>query len=148
MYKRILLPVDGSPCSDVALDHGLNLAKTLSAKITLLHSVENPIHVYAVPETLIYNQELYEALKKSGHEVLANAKAKADALGVQTETKFIEDTAPLEAILGSLETCDLVVMGTHGRRGFDRWMFGSVAEGVLRHANKPCLMIRHPDDKK
>ena len=146
MYKNILLPVDGSPCSDAALDHGLKLAKTLSANITLLHSVENPLHVYVVPETLAYNQELYEALKKSGQEVLAKAKAKAEALGVQAETKLLENTAPLEAILGNLEACDLVVMGTHGRRGFDRWMFGSVAEGVLRHANKPCLMIRHPKE--
>jgi nucleotide-binding universal stress UspA family protein len=41
-----------------------------------------------------------------------------------------------------------VVMGTHGRRGFDRWMLGSVAEGVLRHTDKPCLLIRHPDQSK
>lgn len=148
MYKSILLPVDGSPCSDVALEHGLRLAKTLGAKITLLHTVENPLGVYAVPETLAYNQELYETLKKSGQDILAKAKAKADALGVQSETKFLENTTPLEAILGGLQSCDLVVMGTHGRRGFDRWMFGSVAEGVLRHADKPCLMIRHQDHQK
>jgi nucleotide-binding universal stress UspA family protein len=148
MYKSILLPVDGSPCSEVALEHGLNLAKTLGAKLMLIYSVENPLRAYVVPETLAYNQELYETLKKSGHDILAKAKAKAEALGVQAETNLIEDAAPLEAILGNLETNDMVVMGTHGRRGFDRWMFGSVAEGVLRNADKPCLMIRHQDDQK
>lgn len=147
MYKSILIPVDGSAGSNVALEHGLNLAKMLGAKVTLLHAVENPLRVYVVPETLAYNQELYDTLKKGGQDILAKAKAKADALGLQVETKFLEDSAPLEAILGNLQNCDLVVMGTHGRRGFDRWMFGSVAEGVLRHADKPCLMIRHGDEK-
>jgi nucleotide-binding universal stress UspA family protein len=144
MYKSILLPVDGSSCSDAALEHGLNLAKTLGAKVVLLHSVENPLTVYAVPETVAYNQELYDTMKKAGREVLDKAKAKADAIGVIAESKFIENAAPLEAILASLPDCDLIVMGTHGRRGFYRWMFGSVAEGVLRQSDKPCLMIRQP----
>lgn len=147
MYKRILLPVDGSECSKVALEHGLQLAKTLGSEVVLLHAVENPLSVYAVPETLAYNKELFDTLKETGRKTLEAAQMLADEKGVKAETKFLESIAPIEAILGTLESCDVVVMGTHGRRGFDRWMFGSVAEGVLRHANKPCLMIRHPDKK-
>jgi nucleotide-binding universal stress UspA family protein len=147
MYQRILLPIDGSACSKVALEHGLQLAKTLGSEVVLLHAVENPLSVYAVPETLAYNKELFDTLKETGRKTLEAAKTLADEKGVKAETKFLESVAPIEAILGALESCDAVVMGTHGRRGFDRWMFGSVAEGVLRHADKPCLMIRHPDKK-
>jgi nucleotide-binding universal stress UspA family protein len=145
MYKRILLPVDGSACSQVALEHGLGLAKTLGSHVVLLHAVENPLSVYAVPETLAYTKELFDTLKESGRKTLGEAKALADTQGVEAETKLLENTKPLEAILANSKDCDLVVMGTHGRRGFDRWMFGSVAEGVLRHTDKPCLMIRQPD---
>jgi nucleotide-binding universal stress UspA family protein len=147
MYQRMLLPVDGSQCSQVALEHGLQLAKTLGSEVVLLHAVENPLSLYAVPETLAYNKELFDTLKTTGHKTLAEAKALADAQGVVAQTKFLESVAPLEAILTNLKVCDLVVMGAHGRRGFDRWMLGSVAEGVLRHTDKPCLLIRHPDEK-
>jgi nucleotide-binding universal stress UspA family protein len=148
MYKRILLPVDGSECSKVALEHGLQLAKTLGAEVILLHALENPLTLYAVPETLAYNQELFDTLKEAGRKTLESAKTLADKRGVKVEAKLLENTKPLEAILENLKHCDLVVMGTHGRRGFDRWMFGSVAEGVLRHTDKPCLMIRQPDEKR
>jgi nucleotide-binding universal stress UspA family protein len=148
MYKRILLPVDGSSCSKVALEHGLQLAKTLGSRVILLHAVENPLTVYAVPETIAYNKELYDTLKETGHKTLEAARTLAESQGVEAEIKLLENTSPIEAILGTLNDCDVVVMGTHGRRGFDRWMFGSVAEGVLRHANKPCLMIRQSDEKR
>jgi nucleotide-binding universal stress UspA family protein len=147
MYQRMLLPVDGSACSKVALEHGLQLAKTLGSEVVLLHAVENPLTLYAVPETLAYNKELFDTLKETGHKTLNEAKALADAQGVMVQTKFLENIKPLEAILVNLKVCDLVVMGTHGRRGFDRWMLGSVAEGVLRHTDKPCLLIRHPGEK-
>jgi nucleotide-binding universal stress UspA family protein len=148
MYQRILLPVDGSACSQAALAHGLRLAKTLGSQVILLHAVENPLTLYAVPETIAYNKELYDTLKETGHQTLETARTLAESHGVEAEIKLLENSRVLEAILGALDGCDLVVMGTHGRRGFDRWMFGSVAEGVLRHATKPCLMIRHPDEKK
>lgn len=148
MYKHILLPIDGSDCSKLALEHGLQLAKTLGSEVVLLHTVENPLNVYAIPETVGYNQELFDTLKESGRKILEAAKTLADEKGVKAETKFLENIAPSESILESLKTCDLVVMGTHGRRGFNRLMFGSVAEGVLRLADKPCLMIRHSDNKK
>jgi nucleotide-binding universal stress UspA family protein len=148
MYKRILLPIDGSECSKVALGHGLQLAKTLGAEVVLLHTVENPLTFYAVPEALAYNQELFDTLKETGKKTLEAAKILADQQGVKAETKLLENSKPLEAIIETLKTCDLVVMGTHGRRGVERWMLGSVAEGVLRHTNKPCLMIRHPAETK
>jgi nucleotide-binding universal stress UspA family protein len=147
MYRRMLLPVDGSECSKVALEHGFQLAKTLGSEVILLHAVENPLSVYAMPETAAYSKELFDTLKENGRKTLESAKTLADQQGIKAETKLLENTKPLEAILDTLKNCDLVVMGTHGRRGFDRWMFGSVAEGVLRHADKPCLMIRHPDKK-
>jgi nucleotide-binding universal stress UspA family protein len=147
MYKRILLPIDESSGSKAALEHGLQLAKTLGSRVILLHAVENPLSLYAVPETIAYNKELYDTLKETGRKTLNAARTLAESQGVEAEVKLLENTAPLEAILGTSQDCDLIVMGTHGRRGFDRWMFGSVAEGVLRHTDKPCLMIRQADEK-
>jgi nucleotide-binding universal stress UspA family protein len=147
MYKRILLPIDESSGSKAALEHGLQLAKTLGSRVILLHAVENPLTLYAVPETIAYNKELYDTLKETGHKTLEAARTLAESQGIEAEIKLLENTAPLEAILGTSQDCDLIVMGTHGRRGFDRWMFGSVAEGVLRHTDKPCLMIRQADEK-
>jgi nucleotide-binding universal stress UspA family protein len=60
----------------------------------------------------------------------------------------VDDRSPVQAILDAEREHDLVVMGTHGRRGFNRWMFGSVSEGALRRATKPFLVIRSPDSEE
>lgn len=145
MYKTMLLPTDGSSCSQLAVEHALQLAKTLESRVIFLNVVENPLAIYAMPETLSYNQELYGTLKQQGQDVLHKAKTLADTYGVASEIKLIEQQNPIDAILEQAEACDLIVMGTHGRRGFDRWVLGSVTEAVLRRTNKPCLIIHHND---
>jgi len=147
MYQRILMPTDGSGCARNAMRKGLELAKQLGAEVTFIHVLENPLVAgYAAPEALPYSAQLYQDLKQAGREILDEALAEAEDVGVKAEAELIENRRPADAIHDAEENHDLVVMGTHGRRGVDRWMFGSVAEAALRRAAKPFLVIRQDDE--
>ena len=147
MYRSILIPTDGSGTSEKAIEQGLGLAELSGGSVTFLHVLENPLTAgYATPESMPYAAQLYEDLRTSGRNILEEAVAKARAAGVNATSKLVEDADPVRAITEASESHDLIVMGTHGRRGFNRWMFGSVAEGALRQANKPFLLIRSADD--
>ncbi len=147
MYQRILMPTDGSGCARNAMRKGLELAKQLGAEVTFIHVLENPLVAgYAAPEALPYSAQLYQDLKQAGREILDEALAEAEEVGVKAEAELIENRRPADAIHDAEENHDLVVMGTHGRRGVDRWMFGSVAEAALRRAAKPFLVIRQDDE--
>lgn len=149
MYERILIPTDGSGTARKAARHGLQLARRLGARVTFLHVLENPlVSGYAAPEALPYSAQLYEDLKAAAQDVLAEALAEARELGVEAETRLVENQRPTDAVHESEEHHDLVVMGTHGRRGMDRWMFGSVAEGALRRSRCPFLLIRAGDEEE
>lgn len=145
MYQRILIPTDGSETAKYALEHGLSLAQQFGATVTLLHIVENPLTAgYTAPQTLPYAAELYQDLLDAGKHILDSAHQRAEELGVQAEVVLLENNDPVSAITKAEKDHDLVVMGTHGRSGFNRWMFGSVAEGALRRSEKPFLVLRQP----
>lgn len=149
MIRRILIPTDGSGCSEGAIRQGLELAQALDAEVTFLFVIEDPAAtMYAAPELVGYHQELIDSLRSAGSEALARAKKMADKSGVASETVLVEHERPVSAIHAAEAEHDLVVMGTHGRRGFDRFVFGSVAEGALRRSEVPYLMVRGttPDD--
>lgn len=149
MYKRILIPTDGSKCSELAIVEGLNLAKALSANVTFLYAVEDPIRtVYMAPQVASYHPEIYEAAKQAGHESLEAALKLATEAAVEARTVLAERKSPDEAILEEEKNADLVVIGTHGRRGFNRFMFGSVAEAVIRRTSTPCLIVRSEKNKE
>ena len=149
MYDRILMPTDGSGCARNATRKGLELARRLGASVTFLHVLENPLVAgYAAPEALPYSAQLYQDLKKAAGEILDEALALAEQAGVEAHAKMIENRRPADAIHDAEADHDLVVMGTHGRRGVDRWMFGSVAEGALRRSRKPFLVIRADDETR
>lgn len=143
MYQTILMPTDGSACSNHAISEGLELAKALGAQVTFLFALEDPLSAaYAVPDAVPYRPQIYEDMKKEATRILEEAEALASTQGVSAKTIMAERTNPIKAIVTAEKDHDLIIMGTHGRRGFNRWMFGSVAEGVLRRAGKPCLLIR------
>lgn len=146
MYDRILMPTDGSGCARNAMREGLELARQLDASVTFLHVLENPLVAgYAAPEALPYSAQLYKDLKAAANELLEEAVAMAEKQGVKAQAKLVENRRPPDAIHEAEKDHDLVIMGTHGRRGVDRWMFGSVAEGALRRAVKPFMVIRSDD---
>jgi nucleotide-binding universal stress UspA family protein len=142
MYKHILVPTDGSKCSEEAVHRGLALAKQLGAEVTFLYAVEDP--AYDLPRAASYRQPFHDYLKQEAEISLRRAKTWADEAGVKATTKLVDHQQPVQAIHEAEKDVDLIVMGTHGRRGFNRFAFGSVAEGVLRRSAKPCLVIHTP----
>ena len=128
MYKRVLVPVDGSTISDRALDEAINLTKG--------HPVEMKIVFIGRDE-------------ENSREILEVAMAKAASAGLQSESGLLakfEVEGIADVILQEAKdwAADLIVMGTHGRRGMAHMFLGSVAEGVIRASPVPVLAVRGP----
>lgn len=143
MYKKILLPTDGSDGSELAISKGLELAKLLDAEVTFLHVLENPLAAnYITGASMAYSAQLLDDLKEAAESILEASVLQAAEAGVTARKVLVEDADPVQAIHEAEEDHDLVIMATHGRRGFNRWMFGSVAEGALRRSTVPYMLVR------
>ncbi|MCI0713681.1 MAG: universal stress protein [Chloroflexi bacterium] len=147
MFKKIVVPLDGSTLAEQALPAALELAKAFDGQIFLLHVVTN----YLVPPYGI-DYQLGETFRdvaiREAHEYLENMRGKLEATFSGTiHVKVIEGLVA-ENILdyARFQNADVIVMGTHGRSGVGRWVFGSVAERVLRASICPVLLIRAHED--
>jgi nucleotide-binding universal stress UspA family protein len=141
MYKRLLMPTDGSACSLAAIREGLEVAKILGAEVTFLYVLENPTSLWMAPESGAYLQELIQDLRKVGQSALEEAEKLAKEAGVASSGKLREGNVTA-TILDEAKHYDLLVMGTHGRTGLDKLLLGSVTEGVLHRTDKPVLVVR------
>jgi nucleotide-binding universal stress UspA family protein len=141
LFQHILIPIDARPFSQHAATLGLELAKQFAARVTMLHVLE--VHpMFALQTEFAASGVLVERAKK----LLEPWVALAEQHGVQLETKLLEDESGNVAA-GITKTaeelkCDLILMGTLGREGFDRLLVGSVAERVVRTANQPVMLLR------
>lgn len=148
MVKRILVPIDGSSVAERGLAHALELAVELKAMphLVLLHVLEPPLPVTEAGLGGGWS-ELSRALRDQGEALLARAKGLCEAAGVGAETDLREAAGRVADVVVERvrqRDCDLVVMGTHGRRGANRWVMGSDAEIVARHSPVPVLLVREP----
>ena len=145
MFRTILVAVDGSVVSNFGLDQAILLASEQHATLCILHVVEEYVLVQSV-DAPVYVEGLWEALRETGKKTLSAAVAKAERRGVTTRSILAESVArPVaEVILEQAKKChaDLIVLGTHGRRGMSRLVMGSDAEGVIREATVPVLLVR------
>jgi nucleotide-binding universal stress UspA family protein len=146
MYKHILIPTDASEVAQKGVDHGLSLAKSVGAKVTIV-TVTERFPLYAGPDWIPGPAEI-EAWDTRQTEwatkALAEVKAAADRLGVASETVHVSDAQPAEAILATATKgpCDLIVMASHGRRGIRRLLLGSQTSEVLVGSPVPVLVVR------
>lgn len=145
MYQRILVPIDGSPTAEAGLRHAVGLAAALKAKIVLLHVMDD--FALLVEMSAVANFDaMRDGLRRFGREALARAETVAADAGVTSEAIFREQPqARISAVINeeALKAgCDLIVMGTHGRRGFSRLTMGSNAEAVMRTSVVPVLLVR------
>lgn len=146
MYQHILVAVDGSSTSDRALQEAFKLAKETKSGLRILTVVE-PVLLTGEAQYIDYN-EVHKAVVGYGRDVLKKAADAARKAGVEAESRLIESKGFGERVADVIahETdawpADLIVIGTHGRRGFNHLLMGSVAEGVVRIATKPVLLIR------
>jgi len=144
MYQRILVPVDGSETSDKALQEALKLVAGQPAQLLLLHVVEDMQFLDA--EGYVNYAELRELTLNMGKRMLDKAAEIATQAGITADSKLVEAAGKRIANVITAEAkdwpADLVVIGTHGRSGFSHLLFGSVAEGVVRGAPVPVLLVR------
>ena len=145
MFKHLLLPTDGSPLSGDALERGLALARSLGAQATILTVVE-PFYMFtASDDHLGETREQYEKFaREAARGILQTAKDRAAELGVQAQVKLVGSDHPDQAIIDAVEEsgCDLVAMASHGRRGVNALLLGSVTQEVLTRSTVPVLVFR------
>jgi nucleotide-binding universal stress UspA family protein len=146
MYARILVPVDGSDASARGLDEAIDLARHLQARMQLVHIVEP--YVMVTPETMpITVQQIAEIRRSAGIKLLQESESKARNAGVEVEVELIESPGGSagEHIVNKAKEMDanLIVCGTHGRRGMRRMLMGSDAEYVVRRSAIPVLLVRN-----
>jgi nucleotide-binding universal stress UspA family protein len=154
VFKRILVPIDGSPTSDRGLDQALKLARGQKAALCLLHIVDEHVIIQQadVAATGTITENFLESLRDGGRKVLARAQARALKQRVRSKPVLVENIvhAVSDVIVDNARKwrADLIVMGTHGRRGITRMVMGSDAEGVVRNTPVPVLLVRAAGRKK
>jgi len=150
MYRRILVPIDGSDTAQRGLQEALGLAKAFDSSLVLLHVVEYyPVMMEMATATTW--EQVTSDLRTHGQQVLERAHDAAKAAGIASEI-HLEDAAAsrvCDVIVDQAREhhCDLIVMGTHGRRGLEHALVGSDAERVIRLAPVAVLLVREPEKK-
>ncbi len=149
MYRHILVPVDGSDTSNLALREAITLAKENQSELRVVTVVDTTSSVRDWWELTSADMERYhDAMRRYGRDILAKAEEAARDGGIKAATKMIEIRKPNQRIASLIVEeakswpADLIVIGTHGRRGLDHLLIGSVAEGVIRLSFAPVLLIR------
>lgn len=143
--KHILVPVDFSEYSDKAVEYALFLAETQGARVTLMHAIV--LHQHDINEEA-HLQE-YEAIVKKkeqeSYRQLRQQNKHAETRGITIESRIVRGVSAADCILEFVQkqTFDLLVIGSHGRTGFKKWIYGSVAEKVLRLSPVPVLTTHH-----
>lgn len=146
MYKKILVPVDGSPASTLGLNEAIKLARDQGAKLRLFHLVDEYVAVSSSDGVVLTTGDLFEALRQSGRKIIERAEAMARRNGLTPESVMLESfggrAADFIVQQANKWGADLIVLGTHGRRGVKRLVMGSDAEQVVRTARVPVLLVR------
>ena len=146
MYQKILVPVDGSETSMAGLTEAIKLARSGAGRIRLVHVVNEFVLDYAYGAGL-YGTNLIESLREGGQKILRETEAHVGEQGVPVDSVLLEAIGGPAADLIVAQArewhAELIVMGTHGRRGLRRLALGSDAENVVREAPVPVMLVRH-----
>lgn len=146
MFKRILVTMDDSKTAHYALDKAIELAKEQKAHLRIVHVVDY-VNLTAGVEG-VNVERFMESLKEFGKELLHRAVEHAADNGVKAQRKLIESSELMSHIADKILAdadkwrADLIVIGTHGRKGIKRLFWGSVAETIIRESTKPILIFR------
>ena len=139
MYSRIMVAVDGSDISALALQEALALARDQHAQVRIVHVIDT------VPPLDVAFDAFRQSCLQEGREVLDHAVGVARQAEVEAEPLLVDtESSPSRGITDEAARwpADLIVVGTHGRTGLMHLLLGSVAEGVVRHAPVPVLLVR------
>ena len=148
MYQKILVPIDGSPTSELGLKEAIRIARATRASLRLIHVIDELSFAFTADAYSYRAGELLDLVRKNGAKVLEAALEKAKAAEVEADTVLYEnlDRTVKQRVLDEALAwkADLIVIGTHGRRGPSRLVLGSSAEGIMRGAAVPVLLVRAP----
>lgn len=138
MYESILLPTDGSEASKAAYDHAMEIAERFDATLHVLYVADTTEY-----STVTFENNVVDSLEREGKQVVDGVVEDAEARDVDAVGVVMQGGA-YETIQSYIDEndVDMVVMGTHGRSGFDRIVLGSVTEHVVRTADVPVVTVR------
>jgi nucleotide-binding universal stress UspA family protein len=141
LYKKILIATDGSEYTKNAVDYGIELAKNTEAKLHAIYVVDTAAFA-SIPMDAAW-ESMYELLRQEGDEATKYVADKAEAEGLEVERNTVEGH-PADEIIKYAEknSISLIIMGTLGKSGLDRFLLGSVAEKVVRTSKIPVLVVR------
>jgi len=147
MYKQIVVATDGSDLAKRALEHAARLAGIVGARVAICTVIEPSAMLgYADMAGAVFDPlpEMVEAQHEGAKTVLKAAADAALTLGIEADTQVVDNAFPAEGIIAVADkvAADLIVMGSHGRRGFGRLLLGSQTNEVLAHSKVPVLVIR------
>ncbi len=149
MYNRILVPIDGSPTSSQGLDEAIKLASLTGARLRLLHVVDEFAAAMGMSGYPPVTVDIMALLMEGGEQTLKNAKETVLRHNIAVDTVLVEGFAGRVCDLVAAEVskwgADLVVLGSHGRRGVGRIVLGSDAEQIIRSSRVPVLVVRAPE---
>lgn len=142
MYKKILVPLDGSPLAEAVLPHAQALAQSEGAELVLLRVAADPGAEFAFSDPAIA-QDMVRQLEADTSSYMADIQTKTQGMGLKTST-MVREGPIAETILDVAKEihADMIAMSTHGRSGMRRWLMGSVADRVVNHSTIPVMLIR------
>jgi nucleotide-binding universal stress UspA family protein len=150
MFRKILVPLDGSALAEEALPYALHLIREMGGELVLLHVVTpvifaTPMHNIATADvwTTIYTQQ-----QEEGAAYLAEVARREDIAAFHPEV-LVQEGQVADVILSTVENqaVDTIVMATHGRGGIARWVLGSQADRIVRHSSVPVLLVRTTEEE-
>lgn len=150
MYQRILVPVDGSITSGHGLTEAMALARLTHGRLRLIHVVDELSFSFGMEAYAAYGgADWLGVMRENGALILHREKARVEAANLEVDTVLYDNFSGAMPALIAAEVirwdADLIVLGTHGRRGIGRLVLGSGAENILRHATVPVLLVRDRD---
>ena len=144
MFKHILVPVDGSATSQLAVEKVIGLAKAFGSRVSAIFVID-PYPFTGVGTDFAYGQAEYlSAATAEANAAIKATKAAFDAAGLSVDASVVEAHAAWRGVVQAAESAqaDLIVMGSHGRSGLEKLVLGSVAQAVLAHTRLPVLVVR------
>jgi len=148
MFKHLLLPTDGSKLSDRAIQRGIDFAREIKARVTVVHVIPEfrmmADESFVLPTTADLKRRYDKESKARADKMLTKIGDRAEVAGVKYECVSVIGDLPYEEIIGTAKKskCDLIVMASHGRRGLAGLLLGSETAKVLTHSKIPVLVVR------
>lgn len=143
---QLLVPVDGSPTSARALDTAIELARLYGARVRLFHVVDALDHVSGFETAKTYKEDIVPLMRAEGERMLAQMRRRVTDRGLVCDSVLVESGAgrvcEQVAEEARLASADMIVLGSHGRRGLERMLMGSDAEQIVRYAPVPVLVVK------